>query len=47
VSRLALLLISIVAGAALAVGAAFSVTAVLAGSQHTAPSQRLYNYGPP
>ena len=44
-TRVALLLISIVAGAALAVGLALTVTSVLASSNESPVNQPLYNYG--
>jgi hypothetical protein len=45
VSRLALLLISVAAGAVLAVFVSFTVTLVLASSDQTPVNQALYNYG--
>lgn len=43
-SRLVLVLAAIVAGAVLAVGATFTVTSVLAGSNESPVNQQLYNY---
>jgi hypothetical protein len=45
VTRLGLLLISLVVGAALAIGATFAVTSVLASSNQSPVNQPLYNYG--
>jgi hypothetical protein len=45
VSRLVLVLAAFVAGAVLAVGATFTVTSVLAGSNESPVNQQLYNYG--
>ena len=45
VTRVALLVISIVAGAALAVVLALTVTSVLASSNESPVNQQLYNYG--
>jgi hypothetical protein len=45
VTRLGLLLISLVVGAALAVGATFTLTSVLASSGENPVNQQLYNYG--
>jgi hypothetical protein len=45
VTRVALLLISIVAGAALAVVLTLTVTSVLASSNENPVNQQLYNYG--
>jgi hypothetical protein len=39
------MLISLVVGAALAVGAAFTLTSVLASSSENPVNQQLYNYG--
>jgi hypothetical protein len=39
------MLISIVVGAALAVGAAFTLGAVTAGANQSPVNQQLYNYG--
>ena len=44
-SRPLLLLFAVVAGAALALGAAFTVTSVVAGSNESPINQQLYNYG--
>ncbi|HVB42372.1 MAG TPA: hypothetical protein VNF47_06630 [Streptosporangiaceae bacterium] len=44
-TRLGLMLISLVVGAALAVGAAFTITSVLANSSQSPVNQQLYNYG--
>ncbi len=44
-TRLALLGISMVAGAALAFVLAFTVTSVLASSNESPVNQQLYNYG--
>jgi hypothetical protein len=40
-----LVLMAMVAGAVLAVGASFTVTSVLAGSNESPVNQQLYNYG--
>jgi len=45
VTRLGLMLISLVVGAALAVGAAFTLSAVLASANENPVNQQLYNYG--
>jgi hypothetical protein len=45
VTRLGLLLISLVVGAALAIGATFTITSVLASSNESPVNQPLYNYG--
>jgi len=45
VTRLALLLVSVVAGAALAFAVAFTATSVLASSNESPVNQQLYNYG--
>ena len=45
VTRLALLAISVIAGAALALAVAFSVTSVLASSNAAPVNQQLFNYG--
>jgi Protein of unknown function (DUF2613) len=45
VTRLGLLLISVVAGAALAFALAFTITSVLASSDSSPVNQQLYNYG--
>lgn len=44
-TRLALLLISVVAGAALAFAVAFTATSVLASSNESPVNQQLFNYG--
>ena len=43
-SRLVLVLAAVMAGAVLAVGATFTVTSVLAGSNESPVNQQLYNY---
>jgi len=45
VSRLGLLVISVVAGAALAFAVAFTVSSVLASSSVSPVNQQLFNYG--
>lgn len=45
VTRIGLLVISLVAGAALAVALALTVTSVLASSNESPVNQQLYNYG--
>jgi len=45
VTRLALLVISMVAGAALAFVLVITVTSVLASSNESPANQQLYNYG--
>jgi hypothetical protein len=45
VTRLGLLAISVIAGAALAFAVAVSVTSVLASSNESPVNQQLYNYG--
>jgi hypothetical protein len=45
VTRLALLVISVVAGAVLAFAVAFTVTSVLASSNVSPVNQQLFNYG--
>jgi len=45
VTRLGLLVISVVAGAALAFAVAFAVTSVLASSNESPVNQQLFNYG--
>jgi hypothetical protein len=45
VTRLGLLVISVVAGAALAFAVAFTVTSVLASSSVSPVNQQLFNYG--
>ncbi|MGN6796425.1 MAG: DUF2613 family protein [Streptosporangiaceae bacterium] len=44
-TRLGLLLVSVVAGAALAFAVAFTATSVLASSNVSPVNQQLYNYG--
>ncbi|HEX9526331.1 MAG TPA: hypothetical protein VF951_02455 [Streptosporangiaceae bacterium] len=44
-TRLGLLAIAVIAGAALAFAVAFSVTSVLASSNVSPVNQQLYNYG--
>ncbi len=44
-ARLWLVLMAVVAGAVLAVGATFTVTSVLTGSNESPVNQQLYNYG--
>lgn len=44
-TRLGLTLIALVVGAALAVGATFTFTAVLSSSNENPVNQQLYNYG--
>lgn len=45
VTRLGLLVISVVAGAALAFALAFTITSVLASADESPVNQQLYNYG--
>lgn len=45
VTRLGMMLISIIAGAALAVGAAFAISSVLVSANQTPVQQQLHNYG--
>ena len=45
VSRIALLVISVVAGAALAFAVTFTVSSVLASANSSPVNQQLYNYG--
>ncbi len=45
VTRLGLLAIAVIAGAALAFAVAFSVTSVLASSNVSPVNQQLFNYG--
>jgi Protein of unknown function (DUF2613) len=45
VTRLGLLLVSAIAGAALAFAVAFTATSVLASSNESPVNQQLYNYG--
>ena len=44
-TRLGMLVISIVAGAALAFALAFTITSVLASAGESPVNQQLYNYG--
>ena len=44
-SRVALLVISVVAGAALAFAVTFTVSSVLASANSSPVNQQLYNYG--
>ena len=44
-SSLWLLIIAIVAGAAIALGATFAVTGALAGANDSPVNQQLFNYG--
>lgn len=44
-SRIALLMISVVAGAALAFAVSFTVSSVLASANSSPVNQQLYNYG--
>ena len=46
-TRLGLLLMSLVIGAGLAVGGAFAIGATLNSSQQTPVTQTIYNYGTP
>ena len=41
------MLIAVIAGAAIAVGATFAVTGALAGANDSPVNQQLYNYGTP
>ena len=45
VTRLGLLVITVVAGAALAFAVAFTITSVLASADESPVNQQLYNYG--
>jgi len=45
VSRLWILVMAVVAGAAIALGAAFTVTSVLSSSNESPVNQQLENYG--
>jgi hypothetical protein len=45
VTRLGLLVISVIAGAALAFALTFPVTSVLSSSNESPVNQQLYNYG--
>lgn len=47
VTRLGIIVISMIAGAALAVGAAFGVSSLVSSASPNPPSQQLYNYGTP
>jgi hypothetical protein len=47
VTRLGIIVISMVAGAVIAVAAAFGVSSVVSGASPKPPSQQLYNYGTP
>lgn len=44
-SRLWMLVMALIAGAAVALGATFTVTSVLASSNESPVNQQLYNYG--
>lgn len=44
-TRLGLLVISVVAGVALAFAVAFTITSVLASTSESPVNQQLYNYG--
>ena len=44
-SRLWMLLVAVIAGAAVALGATFTVTSVLASSNESPVNQQLFNYG--
>lgn len=46
-SRLVIIVISMVAGAAIAAGGAFGVSALVSGAAPKPPAQQLYNYGTP
>jgi hypothetical protein len=45
VNRLVLLVISVVAGAGLALGSSFAITSLLANAGQSPVNQTLYNYG--
>jgi len=45
VSSLWLMIIALIAGAALALGATFAVTGALAGANNSPVNQQLFNYG--
>lgn len=45
VSRVWMLVMAVVAGAAVALGATFTVTSVLSSSNESPVNQQLYNYG--
>jgi hypothetical protein len=47
VSRLVIIVISMVAGAAIAAGGAFGVSSLVSGATPKPPAQQLYNYGTP
>src|SRR5216683_1594969 len=47
VTRLGIIVISMVAGAVIAVGAAFGVASLVSGASVNPPSHQLYNYGTP
>jgi hypothetical protein len=47
VSRLALVIISLLLGSALAVGVAFTVTGTVSNAKPKPVQQQLYNYGSP
>lgn len=47
VARLWMLVMAVVAGAAVALGATFTVTSVLSSSNESPVNQQLYNYGRP
>jgi hypothetical protein len=47
VTRLGIIVISMVAGAVIAVGAAFGVSSVVSGASPKPASHQLYNYGTP
>jgi hypothetical protein len=47
VSRLGIIVISMIAGAAIATGAAFGVSSLVSGASGKPPAQQLYNYGTP
>ncbi len=44
-TRLGMLMISLVLGAALAVGAAFTISSVVGSANESPVNQQLYNYG--
>lgn len=44
-NRLVLLVISVVAGAGLALGSSFAITSLIASSGQSPVNQTLYNYG--
>jgi hypothetical protein len=47
VTRLALIVVSVVVGAALAVAVAFTLSGVVGSAQPQPVNQQLYNYGSP